>query len=126
MAGQQQLRVVSVEGERETPAFITKDASLLDWAERLSTLNQQSKYHTMNYFVDTVLNQKGHRYHQIYIEQTAEQLDSMYYADYRKDELDHLAQEMIFSNQLTISTVLEDIIRERFNCKLATPETTEI
>ena len=91
---------MSIEGVRERPDFITKDASLLDWAKRLTTLNQESKYHTMNYFVETMLEQKNHHYHQIYLEQTSEQLDEMYYSDYRKAELDHLAQEMIFSKQL--------------------------
>jgi hypothetical protein len=38
-----------------TPDFIEKDASLLDWVQRLQTLNQDSKFHTMNYFVETML-----------------------------------------------------------------------
>lgn len=115
---QSKLRVVSVEGVRATPDFIEKDASLLDWVQRLQTLNQDSKFHTMNYFVETMLKQKDHQYHQIFLRQTSDQNDKIYYMDARKDLLNHMAQEMIFSKQQQVAVVLEDIIKEidRFQC----------
>ena len=106
-----------------TPDFIEKDASLLDWVQRLQTLNQDSKFHTMNYFVETMLKQKHHQYHQIFLRQTAEQINEIYFMDDRKELLNHMAQEMIFSKQQQATTVLEEIIGEitRFDCPSQTP-----
>lgn len=50
----------------------------------------------MNYFEETLQESKDHHYHQFYLSQTQSQIDSMYFMDYRKDELHHMAQEMIF------------------------------
>lgn len=69
-ASQRKLRVINVGGVRETPDAIKKDAGLLEWAQRLTTLYQESKYHTMDYFTETMLSQKGHHYKDFHILQS--------------------------------------------------------
>lgn len=117
-ATQTKLRVISVGGVRETPDAIKKNAGLLVWAERLTTLYQESKYHTMDYFTETMLQQKGHHYKDFNLLQSRNQIKAMYYADERLEKLQHLAQEMIFSKSVEISDILEDIVLEKFTCKL--------
>ena len=52
---QSSLRIISVEGTRQKADLIGEGASILDWAQRLNSLNQDGKMHTMNYMVETIL-----------------------------------------------------------------------
>ena len=108
------IRIVSVGATNELAEKIDTQASLLDWAVRLTSLTTQVKKHTMDYMTEHLLRKNGHELHKFEVPKDRQWEEDFYYSDVRLDKLKDEAQSMIFSERNQIEQVLTTIVGEKF------------
>ena len=112
------IRVVSVGSTNQLPDRIEQNVGLLDWAQRLLTLNSPVKQHTMDYMTNFLLKKDGHIFHKFQIDTSADWESQFYFVSgSRKATLKQKSQEMIYTNMWKINRVLAEIVSERFKCE---------
>ena len=57
------VRVVTIGSTNELPDAIDEHLSLIQWADRLTTLTEESKEHSMNYMLDYNMRKRGHEHY---------------------------------------------------------------
>lgn len=111
------VRIVSVGSTNQLPDRIQQNVGLLDWAQRLTTLNSPVKQHTMDYMTNFLLKKDGHIFHKFQIDTSADWENEFYLiSGSRKATLMQKSQEMIYTNMWKINRVLDEIVKERFKC----------
>lgn len=111
------VRIVSVGSTNQLPDRIQQNVGLLDWAQRLTTLNSPVKQHTMDYMTNFLLKKDKHTFHKFQIDTSADWESDFYLiSGSRKATLTQKSQEMIYTNMWKINRVLDDIVKERFEC----------
>ena len=96
---QDKIRIVSIGATNEEAEVIKKDAGLLSWAARLTSLNGPVKMHTMDYMTDYLLRRNGHELHKFEIQESREWEENFYYTQKRLPVLEQKSQDMIFQNR---------------------------
>jgi len=93
------IRVVSVGATNEIAEKIDVQASLLEWATRLTTLNAPVKKHTQDYMLQFMLKKDDHDFHKFELDTDRDFETDFYYTSKRLPKLKELSQDMIYSNK---------------------------
>lgn len=118
----EQVTVVSVGTTNALPDAIDKKVGLLDWAQRLLTLNAPVKMHTMDYMTNFLLRSKdrlreGSRFHKFDINVDSEFEEDFYFNSGSRDQLlSQKSQELIFENMFEVNRVLHSMVTDKFTC----------
>lgn len=118
----EQVTIVSVGTTNALPERISKKVGLLEWAQRLLTLNAPVKQHTMDYMTNFLLKNKDDsgesRFHKFDINVDSEFEQDFYFSGSSRGKiLTQKSQELIFENMFTVNKVLKTMIKDKFTCK---------
>jgi len=108
------IRVVTVGSTDELPDFIGPHTSLIDWIQRLTTLNSESKEHTQDYMLNAIMGRKGHSLHKFNIKTSRAWEEELYTTWHRHTEISEQAQNMINENKEELHRVINQLIAEKF------------
>lgn len=111
------IRVVSVGATNEVAEKIDVKASLLEWAQRLTSLTAPVKKHTQDYMLQQILKMNNHEFYKFEYDTTRSFELSFYLYDKRLPKLIDLSADMIYTNSDEISQLLSSVISERFGDK---------
>ena len=97
---------------------IEEQTSLLEWALRLTSLTGPVKKHTQDYTLRYLLRQgeKAGDFYKFEIDKSRFFELDLYYRTERLEDLEVMAQDMIYANRFDVGNALEAIIKERFVC----------
>ena len=112
--GETDVRVISIGSTNELADKINTKASMLDWAERITTLSAPVKKHTMDYMVHQLLSLTGEQLNKFEIDKTRDWENEFYTTTGRLAMLKDLSNELIFAKRDQIEAQIDMLVAEKF------------
>ena len=118
------INVVSVGGMRKRANKISASIGLAEWASRILTLTGESKLHSQDYLLDTILRKNNNQLHKFELYMAFDNVEAIEDKPDRKDDLIARSNDLVNENRFQIDVVLDNLIREKFtgpkfpNCKI--------
>lgn len=111
---QNDIKVVSIGATNELAEKIDINASLLEWAYRLTTLNAPVKKHTQDYMLEHLLARNGQKLHKFELDRTKQQEDVLYMTTNRLPQIKEMSADLINAHRNEVEEMLTELVDERF------------
>lgn len=116
LSGIHNMTVVSV-GSTNEKSTISEGQSPIAWLSSAFDLGMPVKVHTMDYMTDYMLRRHDGKFYKFEVQTDSDFENSLYYDyDDRTKIMEQLTSQMIQYNWVQATTLITDMIHERFDC----------